>query len=171
MKIIRNPELKGILTLILIILVLGFILTASNGKLEQWFNITWFSGPKIMDKIVYVSEANGQPDIYVMDDNGKNKKQFTKNADVEAAPSCLQNGTRIVFIASFGKTAQIYSVNGVGEALTRLTTATGPKGLPSYSPDGKKLSFLASGKVLLAEINVTVLLLFYLHYGNKSSYG
>ncbi|MEN6358396.1 MAG: hypothetical protein ABFD83_15085 [Armatimonadota bacterium] len=152
MKIIKNPELKGIITLFFIILILGALMAGTSGKLEQWFGITLFSGPCLQDKIVFVSGRDGS-DIYVMDKDGSNRKALTKGAGVLSFPAISPTGNRIVFVAMLGQEKQVVSVGARGGELNQLTSATGPKKEPGYTPDGKRLSFIASGRVYTADLN------------------
>ncbi|MCE5323048.1 hypothetical protein LLG46_07010 [bacterium] len=152
MKIIKNPELKGILTLCLIIILLGAFMAGISGKLEQWFGITLFSGPRLQDKIVFVSGRDGS-DIYVMDTDGSNRKALTDGAKVLSYPAISATGNRIAFVAMVGNEKQVVCVGARGGELDLLTSATGPKKEPRYTPDGKQLSFIASGRVYAADLN------------------
>ncbi|MCE5314132.1 MAG: hypothetical protein ABFD49_08290 [Armatimonadota bacterium] len=149
MKIINNPELRGILILLLIIVVLGGVMAGTSGKLEQWFGITLFSGPRLEDKIVFVS--NG--DINVMDTDGSQRSALTKSARVLSAPAVSASGNRVAFVAMRGSETQVLAVGAEGGELDQLTSATGPKKDPRYTPDGKRLSYIASGRVYVAELN------------------
>lgn len=153
MKLIKNPEIKGILTLVLIIAILGGIMLVSSGKLEQWFGIALFSGSRALDKIVYLSDAGGSTDIYSMDPDGSNQTRLTRNASPISAPAVSTLGNRIIFVKNAGASNQVFGVGGGGGTPGQLTTATGPKSMPQYSPDGKRISFIAGGKVYVAELN------------------
>ena len=148
MNIIKNPELKGIIGLILVILVIGGLFALSTGRLEQWF-----PGPRITDKIVFVSGRAGANEIYTMNPDGSDQKQLTKGAKVASAPVISPLGNHIAFVVASGGVSQIFSVNGAGESLERLTTASGAKSVPGYSPDGNKFAFIASGRTFVSDIN------------------
>jgi Tol biopolymer transport system component len=152
MKIIKNPELKGIIILFIVILILGGLMAGTSGKLEQWFGVTLFSGPRLQDKIVFVSGPNGS-DIYVMDKDGSHREALTKGAGVLSTPAISSAGNEVIFVAMFGKDKQVASVGARGGELEQLTSATGPKKEPGYTPDGKRLSFIASGKVYASDLN------------------
>ncbi|MCE5197566.1 MAG: hypothetical protein ABFD54_04145 [Armatimonadota bacterium] len=153
MRLFKNPELRGIVMLSLIILILGGVLAASTGKLEQWFNITLFSGPKVLDKIIFVSDRSGSNEIYLMDLDGSNQKQLTQHADVDSVPSISLSGNHIAYIGKFRGQEQVLSIGAAGGNPEQLTSATGPKKQPCYTPDGKRLSFIASGKLYVADLN------------------
>jgi len=152
MKLIRNPELKGILFILLIALVLGFLLTAMSGKLEQW-GVPWFTGAKVVDKIVFVSDRSGTNEIYMMNLDGTDQRQLTKNARVLSAPAMSPSGNKIAFVGMCGSISQVMAVGVGGGTPYALTSSSGSKRRPGYSPDGKKLSYIETGRVYVAELN------------------
>lgn len=153
MKFFRNPEVRGISVLILIILVLGGLFAVVTGKTEQWFGLDWFTGPKLENKIVFVSERSGGREIFSMDLDGSNQKKLTSGARVSSTLAISTAGNRIAFVGMEGKSEQILSVGARGGDTEQLTSATGPKSAPAYSPNGKAFSFIAGGKVYVAELD------------------
>jgi len=153
LRILRNSELKGILAILLVILALGFALAASTGKLEQWFHVTWFSGPRIFDRIVYTSGEPGARVLYSIKPDGTQRLRLGEGFSVISGPVVSPVGNRIAFVGTYNGATQVYSVDGVGGSIEQLTSATGPKLRPGFSPDGKRLSFVASGKVYVADLN------------------
>lgn len=152
MRIIRNPELKGILGILLIALVLGVVLAGVSGKLEQW-GLPWFTGARAFDKIFFVSDASGTREIYSMNLDGSDRKQITRGACVLSAPAITPMGNRIAFIGMCGSVSHVMAVGVNGGTPYALTTSTGSKRQPEFSPDGKKLSYIEAGRVYVAELN------------------
>ena len=134
MSIIKNPELKGILVLVLIMAVIGFAMMAMSGKLEQWFGITWFSGPRALDKIVFVSDRNGTPDIYAMNTDGTGQTRLTTNALPQSLPAVSTSGNRIMFVTNAGGSSRLVSIGANGGEPVQVTTASGPKSEPAFQP-------------------------------------
>ena len=153
MSIIRNPELRGILGLILVILIVGTIMAATTGKLEEWTGISIFPSSIALDKIIFVSNRTGSNELYIMNTDGSHQKPLTSNAHLMSPPAISASGKRITFVGAFDSGNQVWSVTPAGGSPERLTSATGPKALPQYSPDGKSLSFIASGKVYISDLN------------------
>lgn len=153
MKLIRNPEVRGILIIILLIVVVGLIMAAATGRLEKWFGIAWFSGPRALDKIIFVSERSGSPQLYIMNTNGSGQKALTTDARVLSAPAISPRGNRIAFIGLVDNWPQVMTVGAEGGTPEQITATTTPKSLVSYSPNGEKLTFIASGRVYAAEDN------------------
>lgn len=152
MRLIRNPELKGILGILLIALVLGIVLAGVSGKLEQW-GLPWFTGARVFDKIIFVSDISGTREIYSMNLDGSDRRQLTKGASVLSAPAITPAGNRIVFIGMCGSTSHVMAVGANGGTWHALTTSTGSKRQPEFSPDGKKLAYIEAGRVYVAELN------------------
>ena len=153
MRLIRNPEVRGILIIILLIAVVGLILAAATGRLEKWFGITWFSGPRALDKIIFVAERSGSPQLYIMNTDGSGQKALTTGASVLSAPAISPQGNRIAFVGMVDNWPQVMAIGGGGGTPEQLTASTTPKSLVSYSPNGEKLTFIASGRVYAAEDN------------------
>lgn len=153
MRRLVGPELRGILGLLVAIAAVGAVLAASSGKLEQWFGITILSGPKALDKIVFVSDNDDAEEICLMNPDGSERMRLTEGGHVYSMPTISPTGTRIAYVGRFQNQDQIFAVGAKGGTPDRLTSATGPKKLPCYSPDGARLAFIASGRVYVAETN------------------
>jgi len=153
MSILRSSELRGVGILLAVILVLAFFLAAFTGKLEQWFGITLFGGPRAVDSIIFVSEESGTRELCIAKTDGSDRRTLTDGADVAGLPAVSPSGSRIIYVGRWGDRMQVLSIDADGGGLQQLTTATGPKDRPEFSPDGKKLSFIDRGKVYTADIN------------------
>lgn len=100
-------------------------------------------------KIVYMSDESGIADIWMMDSDGKNKKQLTSNAGVNAYPSISTDGNYIVFNSNRGSDPsvfQIWRMNADGSNLKQLTQGTSSF-YPTISPDGKWVVYTALGDI------------------------
>ena len=153
MKFIRNPELKGILAILFIALVVGVLLAGSSGKLEQW-GLPWFTGAKVTDKIIFESDRSGARHIYSMNLDGSNQKQLT-DGDIKilSAPAMSPAGNRIAFVGMLGAADQVFAIGAEGGRPHPLTTSANSKRQPGYSPNGKKLAYIESGRVFIAELS------------------
>ena len=152
LRFIRSPELRGIVGLVLIILVIAFVLAAVSGSLEQWFGITWFSGKRVLDKIVYVSGASEKTSLYTIDPDGTNSRQLTNKVSVVSAPAISPSGRRIVFLGMRNGGVQVFSVGARGGSPRQLTGSELPKDYPAFRPDEKNVSYIAGGRVYEADL-------------------
>ena len=148
MKIVQKSELKGILVLFLVGVTLIGLIMAATGELE-WLG---FTGPKALDKIIFVSNRSGSNEIYSMNLDGSEQKQLTNGVKVLSAPTISPLGNHIAFIGIYNQSSQVLAIGATGGKLTQLTNATGPKSWPAYSPNGKNMAFIAGGKIYVADI-------------------
>ncbi len=100
-------------------------------------------------------------DVWVMDADGRNKKQVTELTGASFAPFMHPDGKRIIFCSNYedprGREFDIYIINVDGTGLERVTHSGDFDGFPMFSRDGKKLIFASNrnGKVE-GETNVFV---------------
>jgi serine/threonine protein kinase/Tol biopolymer transport system component len=101
-------------------------------------------------KIVYRSNASGNPDIWIMDADGRNQKQLTDDASYKRNLSVTPDGRHVVFDSFRSGTQQLWRIDIDGSNLKQLTTGTGAFS-PHCSPDGKWVvynSFGSSGFII-----------------------
>jgi Tol biopolymer transport system component len=87
-------------------------------------------------------------ELFVMDADGSNPRQVTRNGKANFGPWFTPDGKRLIFSSNVddpeGRSFDLYLVNLDGTGLERVTTYTTPDhddfdGFPMFSPDGKKL--------------------------------
>jgi eukaryotic-like serine/threonine-protein kinase len=91
-------------------------------------------------KIVYVTGANGPPDVWIMDSDGKNQRQLTSGAGVNIFSSVSPDGRFILFDSSRHSstlnTFNVWRMNIDGTNPKQLTFG-GSEYFPVSSADGK----------------------------------
>ena len=92
-------------------------------------------------QIAFVSERDGNPEIYVMDDNGKNQLRLTNNRDDDWSPSWSPDGKRIAFASQRDGNSEIYVMDADGGNQLNLTNNPNEDKYPSWSPDGERIAF------------------------------
>lgn len=101
--------------------------------------------PAAFGKIVFVSDRDGNREIYTMNADGTNQTRLTFNTFFEGGPRWSPDGTKIVFVSDRdgGGTQRIYVMNADGSNPTLLTPNSFGVGDfdPSWAPDGSKIVF------------------------------
>ena len=115
-------------------------------------------------QITFVSNRDGNPEIYVMDADGKNQHRLTNHPDNDWSPSWSPDGKRIVFFSNRdghvirgGSAYEIYVMDADGDNQQRLTENRKNDWFPSWSPDGKRIAFASDRKGDLQNFEIYVM--------------
>ena len=100
--------------------------------------------------IAFVSERDGNPELYVMPPNGSPEVRVTETPTVqEGNPNWSPDGSALAFDACMATSFpcpgtpnyEIFTVNVNGTELRRLTNVPGIDFNPAWSPDGRQIVF------------------------------
>jgi len=94
-------------------------------------------------KIAFVSDRDGNNEIYIMDADGSNQKRLTKNNADDYSPTWSPDGTKIAFSSKRDGNREIYVMNADGSNQKRLTKNNADDYSPTWSPDGTKIAFIS----------------------------
>ncbi|MDX6613103.1 MAG: hypothetical protein QOD75_2289 [Blastocatellia bacterium] len=87
-------------------------------------------------------------EIWVMNADGSNKRQVTRNGKANFAPYFFPDGKRLIFASNAadpkGRDFDLYMINVDGTGLERITFNDTFDGFPMFSPDGRKLVFASN---------------------------
>jgi TolB protein len=82
-------------------------------------------------------------ELFVMNADGSNKRQVTKNGAANFCPYFTPDGKKLIFSSNLGdpqgRNFDLYLINLDGTGLERVTFEPSFDGFPMFSPDGKKL--------------------------------
>jgi serine/threonine protein kinase len=118
--------LAGFAILAVLGLVIGIALRPLTGVLDS--------------RLAFVSDRDGNPEIYVMDEKGQ-VIQLTRHAASDDHPSWSPGKTRIAFASNRDGDWEIYWMNVDGTGLTRVTHNPARDIEPAWSPDGTYIAF------------------------------
>jgi Tol biopolymer transport system component len=91
-------------------------------------------------KIVFVSNRDGNSEIYKMEYDGSHQVRLTNNAAEDLSPDWSPDGSKIAFISYRSGEGEIYVMNADGSNQLQITTLT-QCGSPQWSPDGTRIAF------------------------------
>ncbi len=96
-------------------------------------------------KIVFISNREGNAEIYSMNADGSGLIRLTTNASNDDHPRWSPDGTKILFQSDRDNpetgSADIYVMNADGTGQTRLTSDVADDSAAVWSPDGNKIVF------------------------------
>lgn len=120
-----------------------------SGGLIAYTKMEYFSDQALIENPTW--------DIYVMNVDGTQQMQLTKNPSNELEPSWSPDGTQIALISDRnGKNFDIYVMNADGSNIKQLTDDSANEFGPVWSPDGKQIVFNSdrNGNVQLFMMNI-----------------
>jgi Tol biopolymer transport system component len=92
-------------------------------------------------KIVFVSDRDGNSEIYTCNADGSNVIRLTNDAAADGDPTWSPDGTRIAFIKNMvDGWGHLYIMNADGSNVVQKTFTSDARN-PAWSPDGTKIAF------------------------------
>jgi serine/threonine-protein kinase len=95
--------------------------------------------------LVFDSDRNGNPDLYVMPAAGGEARQLTTDPAGDFSGDWSPDGRTIVFHSLRGGNRDIYTVGADGTGLHQWTSAKAEELDPDWAPDGKTIAFEVLG--------------------------
>jgi TolB protein len=93
-------------------------------------------------KLAFVSERDGNAEIYVMNADGSGQENLTRQPASDSHPSWSPNGRKLAFVSRRDTNSEIYVMNADGSGLRRLTRTPRDDRGPAWSPDGRAIAFV-----------------------------
>jgi TolB protein len=92
-------------------------------------------------QIVYMSERDGNRDLYIMDLEGNDIRRLTAEPTYDYEPAWSPDGEQIVFVSRRTGDSEIYIMDADGTNLELLNEAPKLDWRPAWSPDGEWIAF------------------------------
>ncbi len=95
------------------------------------------------EHIVFVSDRDGDDELYVYDLMSGHIEKLTDNSARDFSPCFSPDGQELVFVSNMDdpNKMEIYKLQVTGKKITRLTRNDYWDGFPKFSSDGKKIVF------------------------------
>lgn len=94
-------------------------------------------------RIAFVSDRDGNLEVYVVDADGQTPTRLTATPGAEAYPAWTPDGQQIVYQSNPGTGTQLWIMNADGSNQRQLTTV-GENQWPAVSPDGRTIAFVST---------------------------
>jgi Tol biopolymer transport system component len=94
----------------------------------------------LVARFVFVSQRTGNPDIWLLDEQGR-ETQLTFDAAPDLAPVWSPDGARIAFETGRDGNSEIYVMDADGSNPLNLTRNAAGDHAPAWSPDGALIAF------------------------------
>jgi TolB protein len=92
-------------------------------------------------RIAFVSDRDGDQEIYVMNADGSGQTRLTTAAGSDTNPAFSADGSRVAFTSDRDGNRELYVIGADGSGETRLTTSTANEDGAAFSADGMRLAY------------------------------
>ncbi len=99
---------------------------------------------RVIGKIVFASDRDGDFEIYVMDTDGGGQTRLTETSGEDYYPAWSPDGSKLAFVSTRDGNAEIYVMNADGTGQTRLTNETASDLAPVWTRDGSQIGFVTN---------------------------
>ena len=95
-----------------------------------------------------VAQNKSNTELFMMNADGSDNTQLTRTAWNEGQPAWIKGGTKLAYLSSESGSSQVWEMNVDGTARHRLTDYDGDIEGFAFSPDGRRLLFIAQVKTV-----------------------
>ena len=139
------------------------LLTAPNEDSSRARQITYGGSDGLLGlayspdgRIIYVTQAGNNPDIFSVNPDGSGNKQLTNDAFKESWPCVTPDGRYILFISNRSGNWNIWRIDADGSNPKQLTEGAARDDSPTTSPDGRWVIFTSqrTGKQAIWKVSI-----------------
>jgi len=92
-------------------------------------------------RIAFISSQTGSKELYLVDYDGQNVRQITRDKSIALSPAWNGDASRVAFVSFRRGDPDLYQVSLSSGEITLLAGKPGPDMSPAYSRDGRHLAF------------------------------
>lgn len=130
--------------LVVLAATVGFTLAGCNATQTTQTSASEAPATAMTQRLLFVSNHDGDSEIYAVDTDGGNLHQLTDNDREDYQASWSADGSRIAFLSFRDNNGEIYVMNADGSKQLRLTNHPGLDHDPQWAPDGKHIVFISN---------------------------
>lgn len=112
--------------------------TVSPDEKQIAYTVSYYSVP----------ENKSNSELFVMNADGSNQQQLTRNSAYEGEPTWINGGKQLAYLSSEGGSMQVWTMNADGSNKKQLTNYEGDIEGFAFSPDEKKILFISQVKTV-----------------------
>ncbi len=121
----------------------AYVMNADGSGLRRLTRIAQANGPLPSwspdgRKILFVSDRDGNLEVYVMNANGSRQQNLTRDPGHDSDPTWSPDGRKIAFTTKRGGNFEIYVMNADGSGQSNITHNRAPDRYPVWSPGRKQ---------------------------------
>lgn len=95
-------------------------------------------------RVAFVSKRTGNKELYLMDMDGGNVQQITKDATISVGPCLSRDGTQLAYTSYKSGYPDVYVIEVASGKRTRVAAFPGLNADPSFSPNGRLVALTLS---------------------------
>jgi TolB protein len=118
----------------------GWTMAAGPGPASVTPELAGAQGTIQPGAVAFVSNRDGNNEIYLMDPDGSNPTRLTTEARADADPDISPNGQYVIFTSNRGGNNDIF-LQGLDGSVWNLTGYPGNDGWARFSPNGQQIVF------------------------------
>lgn len=103
-------------------------------------------------KIAFVSNRDGNREIYIMNPDGTEKVRLTQNFAADMYPTWSPTGEEILFVSDRDGIRDLYVMDADGSNPRRVFKKSAQREHPTWSPDGKQIAYMRVGFIYSATL-------------------
>ena len=126
---------------------IGFVLVCGLGLFVFEPVIPVSAQVPATDKIVFVSNRDGNSEIYIMNPDGSGQMNLTRHRENDYSPVWSPTGKQILFASDrAGNVSDLYVMDADGNDVQRIFRKRVERRHPTWSPDGEKIAYYRGDK-------------------------